>query len=458
MQPGAAGAEAVEQAQGTGFLQNGQLAPQIVDDSATHVVSTYEVDTAALYGPFESSHEVLGDLDPQRVEEASEAGGLPARPAPRSVVAGRYVVPEDGTSTGVGFALHPRGYATFGGYQEAPISGGAAPGAVTMYSKLFGSVGDGSPQQAQAPFEVVGEYSVDALHSSLGEASFMPLGSYDVTSPSLVGGPQLATSTTGFGIPGTNELAIGSFDLLDGWNVERPISAIRIRVEGSCRLRPGGPAEAAAGGVRARQHGIHRDHRRRIVSAAGAGQHRELRARGARRPGQPAGRNARHRRAVLVATRSRRRGGGRHLRDRGGPARDLGCLGGRAARGRATRLGARTTNAGRSAPPARLAPWQDRPLAARRRGDRAGPRGGRGRVRGGHRVGAGGRGHLRRGVAAVRGGHVARGGRARRSSTVDPTPETGVGAGVAAKARNDLLSAPARECGVPRRSASVRRG
>ena len=66
----------------------------------------------------------------------------------------------------------------------------------------------------------------------------MPLGSYDVTSPSLVGGPQLATSTTGFGIPGTNELAIGSFDLLDGWNVERPISAIRIRVEGTAGYGP----------------------------------------------------------------------------------------------------------------------------------------------------------------------------------------------------------------------------
>ena len=43
--------------------------------------------------------------------------------------------------------------------------------------------------------EVVGEYSVDALHSSLGEANFMPLGSYDVRSPSLVGGPQLAVET-----------------------------------------------------------------------------------------------------------------------------------------------------------------------------------------------------------------------------------------------------------------------
>ena len=59
------------------------------EDSATHIVLTYEVDTAALYGPFKSSREVLGDLDPQRVEEASEAGGPPAPPAPRSIVAGR---------------------------------------------------------------------------------------------------------------------------------------------------------------------------------------------------------------------------------------------------------------------------------------------------------------------------------------------------------------------------------
>jgi hypothetical protein len=233
VQPGAAGAEAVEQAQGTGFLQNGQLAPQIADDSATRVISTYDVDTSGLYGPFDSAPEVLGELDPERVQEAIDENGPGAQPAPRSIIAGRYTVPEDATTTGTGFALQPRGYATFGAYAEAPISGDARPGAVAMYSKLFGSVGDASPQHEQSPFEVVGEYSVDALHAGLGQANFMPLGSYDVSNPSLVGGPELATSTTGFGVPGTNQLAIGSFDLLDSWNVERPISAIRIRVEGS---------------------------------------------------------------------------------------------------------------------------------------------------------------------------------------------------------------------------------
>src|SRR5690606_24858517 len=104
----------------------------------------------------------------------------------------------------------------------------APHGAVTMYSKLFGSVGRQSSQEEPFAFQVVGQYDVDALHSSLGEANFMPLGSYDVTSPSLVGGPELATSTTGFGIPGTNQLAIGSFDLLEDWEADRPISAIRI--------------------------------------------------------------------------------------------------------------------------------------------------------------------------------------------------------------------------------------
>ncbi len=238
VQPGAAGAEAVEQAQGTGFLQNGQLAPEIIDDSATHVVSSYQVDPADLYAPFVSGPELLGDLSAERVREASTDGRPPTAPSPRSIVAGRYIVPEDGTSTGVGFALQPRGYATFAQYTEAPISGDAPAGSVTMYSKLFGSVGEQRLQGGPFVFDVVGGYDVDALHSSLGEANFEPLGSYDVTSPSLVGGHELATSTTGFGIPGTNPLAIGSFDLLDGWDVERPISAIRIRVEGTAGYGP----------------------------------------------------------------------------------------------------------------------------------------------------------------------------------------------------------------------------
>jgi hypothetical protein len=241
VQPGAAGAEAVEQAQGTGFLQNGQLAPEIIDTSATHVVSSYQVDTADLYDPFDPAPDVLGDLAADAVDEARN-GQQQTDAAPRSIVAGRTVVPEDATKTGLGFALQPRGYATFGRYQEAPISGNASAGAVTMYSKLFGSVGEGRPSEPLG-FEVVGQYSVDALHSSLGEASFMPLGSYDVANPSLVtgagpAGAELATSTTGFGVPGTNQLAIGGFDLLDGWDVDRPISAIRIRVEGSAGYGP----------------------------------------------------------------------------------------------------------------------------------------------------------------------------------------------------------------------------
>jgi hypothetical protein len=242
VQPGAAGAEAVEQAQGTGFLQNGQLAPEIIDASATHVVSTYDVPTATLYDPFAQAPEVVGEVGAERVAEARAANRTSTPVAPRSIVSGRYTVPEDATSTGVGFALHPRGYATFGGYAEAPISGDAAPGSVAMYSKLFGSVGQARPQNGVG-FEVVGEFSVDALRSTLGEADFMPLGSYDVRTPSLLSGAgpagaRLATSTTGFGIPGTNQLAIGSLDLLNGWNVERPISAIRIRVEGTASYGP----------------------------------------------------------------------------------------------------------------------------------------------------------------------------------------------------------------------------
>ncbi|CAN5616446.1 hypothetical protein BH10ACT7_BH10ACT7_26220 [soil metagenome] len=227
--PGAAGADAVELAQGTGFLQNGQIAPTIADGTPTTVVGSYQADASEVIDPFVAGELLFGGLSSTLVTDTLALS--PSRPAssPRSVLGPRYLVADDAAATGQPVALSPRGYASFGRFVEAPVSNGAPVGSVTEYSKLFGSVGSSTAPAVALPdlVEVAGSFSVDELRSLVGETSFMPLGAYDLETPTGFG-----TSLTGFGVPGTNGIAIGGFELLDGWNVERPISAIRIRVAG----------------------------------------------------------------------------------------------------------------------------------------------------------------------------------------------------------------------------------
>jgi len=233
--PGAAGAEAVEQAQGVGFLQNGQIAPTLDPAAGTTVVGEYDVDGTPVLDPFAPEIITLGGLDPERAADGSAGQRMGA---PRSVLGPRYTEPTAGGTT-----LLPRGYTVFGQYAEAPL-GSALPGSVTEYSKLFGAVGGPGPNPVT--LRVAGGVDIDELRALVGEVSFMPLGGYDVAAPTLVAGADgapaapraLATSLTGFGIPGTNEMAVGSLDILDGLGVSRPISAIRIRVAGIDRFTP----------------------------------------------------------------------------------------------------------------------------------------------------------------------------------------------------------------------------
>lgn len=239
--PGVGGAEAVEQAQGTGFLQNGQIAPAIVDDARTTVLGSYMVDVSDDIVPFADELVLVGGIEQDLVEETIGSTLADVPPGPRSVLNGRYIVPPDARS-GETVTIAPRGYASYGFYAEAPMSGGSAPpGAVTEYTKLFGSVGRSSANGLENKgFDVVGSYRPEEIRELAGDTSFMPLGVYDVSSPELVADPagrplppqHLATSLTGFGLPGTNNMAIGSFDILENWDVDRPISSIRIRVSG----------------------------------------------------------------------------------------------------------------------------------------------------------------------------------------------------------------------------------
>lgn len=221
--PGLAGAEAAAIAQGAQILQNGQVAPRIIDDSATTVLADYDVGTAPLLEPFQDADVLLGGLGADVPEEVA---GPPQTDTAnlRSLVGAKYRVRDDSAQ------LDPRGYSAYGQYAEAPMPQGP-PGSVTVYTKFFGSVGTQRPEDARQPL-VVGQVDVDALREALGEASFMPLGEYDLPVPVLADGTALATSITGFGVPGTNELAIGDLAMLDGYGVDRPISAIRVRVTG----------------------------------------------------------------------------------------------------------------------------------------------------------------------------------------------------------------------------------
>lgn len=226
--PGASGADAVELAQGTGFLQNGQIAPTIADDAPTTVVGSYEADASEVIDLFVAGELLFGGLSDALVADTLALSPSRPGPSPRSVLGPRYVVAEDTLLSGAPVQLSPRGYASFGRFVEAPLSAGAPAGSVTEYSKLFGSVGStASPVPLAESVEVVGSFTTGQLRSLAGEASFMPLGGYDLESPAGLG-----TSLTGFGVPGTNGLAVGGFAILDGANVDRPISAIRIRVAG----------------------------------------------------------------------------------------------------------------------------------------------------------------------------------------------------------------------------------
>lgn len=239
--PGAAGADAVEQAQGVGFLQNGQIAPTIADGATATRLADYELDASAALSPYDGEPLRAGGIAEELVDDTIAAQAPPVAPSPRSIAGGTYSVPEDAADSGEAVELLPRGYASYGQFAVAPLSGAAPAGSVTQYSKLFGSVGGVAGGESLADrFEVVGEVDVDELRRLTGDVSFMPLGAYDMLTPAVVasaeGEPitpvELATSVTGFGVPGTDDLAIGSFAILQDWGVERPISAIRVRVVG----------------------------------------------------------------------------------------------------------------------------------------------------------------------------------------------------------------------------------
>ena len=232
--PGVDGAEAVAQAQGTGSLQNGQIAPKIEDDGSTTEVGSYSLDLSSATAPFANELALLGGVSAQAAAANDSGSGTGV---PRSVVTGQYTVPDTVKDDGTGLRLAARGYASLGQYFAAPLSGSAVHGSVTDYVKLFGAVSQAG--LADAHFDVVGSYTPEQLRAA-GDAGYTPLGGYDVSAPSVVAGPDgaattarpLATSITGFGIPGTNALAVGSFAMLDGLGVDRPISAIRVKVAG----------------------------------------------------------------------------------------------------------------------------------------------------------------------------------------------------------------------------------
>jgi hypothetical protein len=219
---------------------NGQVAPTVPRASPTTVIATYSGDASAQLDPFATHSLLLGNVTQQQVATAA-----PQRSAlnARSLFGARYEIPDDVAVAGTGARLLPRGYTSYSQYDEAPLSGAAAHGSVTDYSKLFGAVGTGTQfgdKSISQYFDVVGSFRPADLRALTGATSFMPLGGYDVETPQLVAGPDglevavrtLDTSITGFGIPGTNDMAVGSFAMLDGMGVQRPISAIRVRVAG----------------------------------------------------------------------------------------------------------------------------------------------------------------------------------------------------------------------------------
>ncbi|MDF1479642.1 hypothetical protein PYV02_11170 [Leifsonia sp. H3M29-4] len=204
-----------------GVSGNGAIPPRIPNDPSAVTIAEYEFDGSPLLDPFAGTVQLLGGLDGDAVEVRPRGRSVSV---PRSVLGGDYRV-EAATRV-----LLPRGYAWFGGYSQAPIT--AAPtGSVTDYARLFGAVG-ANPALIDgigAGTEIVGGFRAeDVFGDAIARA---PLGGYELASPTL-DGVALPTSLTGFGVPGTNPLAIGTFDLLGDTDGQRPITAIRIRVAG----------------------------------------------------------------------------------------------------------------------------------------------------------------------------------------------------------------------------------
>jgi hypothetical protein len=199
----------------------GVIPPRVADDAIGVVVASYEFDAADLLDPFLGGAQLLGDVAATDVALIDVVGD---GSVPRSVLGGDYVV-RDGE-----VRLLPRGYAWFGGYSQAPLAEAAPHGSVTDYAKLYGTIGTPAFAGSVLDFgQVVGSYRAEEVFAeALGRA---PLGGYESPTPTLEG-EALPASLTGFGVPGTNPVAIGSFALLDGFQAERPIAAIRIRVAG----------------------------------------------------------------------------------------------------------------------------------------------------------------------------------------------------------------------------------
>ncbi len=225
-----------------GYQQYGGLAPRLASDT-TRPVATFEVDASAALRPFSEAHVVLGELDPTGIADFVANYLAQTGSGPRSVAQARYLVPDDITTVGGGIDLLPRGYVAGSQYVEAPLSRGAPLGSVTEYSKVFNSLTPRLSEEQRGledQVEVVGGYTEQQVAALTSAPGYTPLGGYDRTAPTLVldaedrpvsSGP-LPTSLTGYGIPGTNSMAIGDIRMLDRLDVDRPITSIRIRVDG----------------------------------------------------------------------------------------------------------------------------------------------------------------------------------------------------------------------------------
>ncbi len=226
-----------------GYQQYGGLAPRLLPDSTTTLVASYTVDASDALRPFDGDQIVLGGLDASGLSAFMAEYLAQTGTGPRSVAQARYLVPDDLARTGAGVELMARGYVAAGQYVEAPLSRGAPLGSVTEYSKVFNSLSTHLTEvqrRLENRISIVGDYTQQDLSDITSAAAYAQLGGYDVPSPSLFADAAgeavppiaLATSLTGYGIPGTNNMAIGDIRMLEGWGVDRPITSIRVRVQG----------------------------------------------------------------------------------------------------------------------------------------------------------------------------------------------------------------------------------
>lgn len=225
-----------------GFVQYGQLAPLVPEEESTTSIATYDADIAASVTPFTAQTTTLGGLSQSSVDaylgEYFDLSG----PGPRSILQPRYVVPEVPTPSSP-IELVPRAYISSNEFVEAPTSRGAPTGALTEYSKVLSALTRGLSERSLSlrdRFTVVGSYSDVDIAAATAGAAAVPLGGYDRESPSIVATPDgtgipsvaVPTSLTGFGVPGTNDMAIGSIRVLSEWGVAKPITSIRLRISG----------------------------------------------------------------------------------------------------------------------------------------------------------------------------------------------------------------------------------